>query len=485
MISWMQKHNKFLVITIWIATISFIFTGATYGFSFGIKSSSIGKTGDIELNRDRFQMEYRNLYNRYNQIFQGKFDEAKAKEMRLQEQVLNSMATQALILNLAKDFGIVVEDREVGERLASIPIFKKDNMFNKNIYMNFLKNHGISAKTFEDSLRDSIIIEKTFSLLNLKGIESEYQTFTTPFEIADKLKYIILSPKDLNITVDEKRLKKFWEVRKDLFKTAKQYSFDMVWVDNREINITNKEIEKYFNENSFKYTDTKGKLLSLDESRPRIIKEIKLKKSKRDANKRYIAFKKGKIQKSETVTYNINDSQLPQKVWREVLSKKVGELLKPKVVGDKYAILKIVNIKEPRVKSFEEAKDELIPIYKDDTSKELMAKLAEDNLKNIDKVDAKISDFITLKNIEKRNLGLNQQEIAELGSKLFTSDQEKGIISIGDKVIVYKVMEQKLISLDENETVGLAPSVDRLKKLSFQSNLMKQLDKKYPTKFYK
>ncbi len=49
MISWMQKNNKFLVITIWIATISFIFTGATYGFSFGLKGSSIGKTGDIEL----------------------------------------------------------------------------------------------------------------------------------------------------------------------------------------------------------------------------------------------------------------------------------------------------------------------------------------------------------------------------------------------------------------------------------------------------
>jgi len=53
--------------------LSFIFTGATYGFSFGLKSSSIGKTGDIELSRDVFNMEYRTLYNRYNQIFQGKF----------------------------------------------------------------------------------------------------------------------------------------------------------------------------------------------------------------------------------------------------------------------------------------------------------------------------------------------------------------------------------------------------------------------------
>ena len=87
MISWMQKNNKFLIVTIWIATISFIFTGATYGFRYGIKSSSIGKTGDIELSRDRFQMEYRNIYNRYNQMFQGKFDEKQAKAMGLQQMV--------------------------------------------------------------------------------------------------------------------------------------------------------------------------------------------------------------------------------------------------------------------------------------------------------------------------------------------------------------------------------------------------------------
>ncbi len=485
MISWMQKNNKFLIVTIWIATISFIFTGATYGFSFGIKSSSIGKTGDIELTRDRFQMEYRNLYNRYNQMLQGKFDEEQAKQMRLQEQVLNSMAGQALILNLAKEFGIVVEGKEIGEKLASIPSFQKDGVFNKSIYMNFLRNMGLSAKTFENSLRDNITIEKTFSFLNLKGIEEEYKTFTTPFEVADKLKYTILSPKDINVTIDDTKLKEFWEVRKDMFKTAKKYTFDVVWVETKDVNVTDSEIEAHFKENSFKYTDTKGKLLSLNEAKPRIIKEIKLKKSKKSANRQYISYKKAQINKSETLTYDVNDFRLSKEVWSEVLSKNSGDLLKPKVVGSRYAIIKIVNIKEPTIKSFKDAKDELIPLYKNDKSKELLAKLSEENLKNIDKIKAKISNFITLKNIEKQKLGLNKQESSELASKLFTSDQEKGIISIGDKVVVYKVMEQKLISLDKNETVGLKANVDQLKKQSFQSNLMKQLDKKYPTKFYK
>ena len=89
MISWMQKNNKFLIVTIWIATISFIFTGATYGFSFGVKSNSIGQVGSIELGRDRFQMEYQNIYSRYNQMFQGKFDEEQFNLSK--EQLINAV----------------------------------------------------------------------------------------------------------------------------------------------------------------------------------------------------------------------------------------------------------------------------------------------------------------------------------------------------------------------------------------------------------
>jgi peptidyl-prolyl cis-trans isomerase D len=292
MISWMQKNNKFLIITIWIATISFIFTGATYGFSFGIKSSSIGKVGEVELNRDRFHMDYRNIYGRYNQMFQGKFDEEQAKKMNLQQQVLNSMAVQAKIINLAKEFGIIVSDKEVGESLSSIPTFQKDGVFNRSIYDNFIKNSGFNTKTFESSLKDNLIIQKLFAILNLKSLDEEYPLFEKAYKIADKIKYINLSEKDLNITIDEVKLKSFWEARKEQFQTKKQYSFDIVWTESKDINVTDTEIDAHFKENSFKYKDIEGKLLTKEKARDRVIKDVKLKKSKKSANKQYISFKK-------------------------------------------------------------------------------------------------------------------------------------------------------------------------------------------------
>ena len=49
MISWMQKHNKYLIITIWVATIAFIGAGFVgWGsYQYGSKAGAIGKVGDV------------------------------------------------------------------------------------------------------------------------------------------------------------------------------------------------------------------------------------------------------------------------------------------------------------------------------------------------------------------------------------------------------------------------------------------------------
>jgi peptidyl-prolyl cis-trans isomerase D len=418
-------------------------------------------------------------------MFQGKFDEAQAKQMKLQQQVLSSMAGQVQILNLANEFGIIVSDEEVGERLASFPSFQKNGVFNRSIYDNFIKNSGFNTKTFESSLKDNLTLEKIFKMLSIKSLDNEYSAFATAYEVADKIKYIILGKKDINVTVENDKLKSFWEVRKDQFQTTKQYSFDVVWTQSKDVNVTNMEIETHFKENSFKYKDSEGKLLTLDGAKEKISKDVKLKKSKKDANKQYIAFKKGEIKKDETITYDIGDFRLSREIWEKVQTKKVGDLLKPKIVGDRYATLKVSAIKEPVTKSFEEAKETITPQYREGLVQESLAKLSETTLTNIDSEKGEISDFLTVKNIVKQKIGLNKQESSNFASKLFTSNQEKGIISVGEKVVVYKVIEQKLVSLDKNDTDALHQTADQLKMQSFESNLMKKLDKKYSTEFYK
>ena len=483
MISWMQRNNKFTVVVMWIAALSFILAGAVGG-SMGINSSNIGKVGEIELKKDKFQMEYSNQFNRYNKMMQGKFDEKKAKEMGLQDQVIQNMVAQARILNLANEFGIVVTKEETGQKLASYPTFQTDGKFDRKVYDAYIQNSRLSNETFETNLREQLTIEKTFKLLNTKSLESEYKAFQIAFEVADKLKYTVLSEDDVSIETNDEKLKAFWEPKKDQFKTKKQYTFDVQWTETNNTQVTDEEVKVYFEKNRFNYTDKNGKIAKFEDVKEWVKEATQIFKSKKEALKRHIEFKKSKLKADETLTLDLNDPKLSKELWAEIITKDKNEFLKPKVVKNRYASVKIINIIEPVIKTFTKVKEELIPLYEKQTKKEALFKLAEEKLTQIDKLEMNVSTFITLDNAETQNLGLNQQETANFISKLFTSKKEKGIIPIGSKVMVYKIMEQKLISLESNETNILHENANNVKEQSFQANLMKTLEKKYPSRLY-
>jgi peptidyl-prolyl cis-trans isomerase D len=179
----------------------------------------------------------------------------------------------------------------------------------------------------------------------------------------------------------------------------------------------------------------------------------------------------------------MGDLKLTTDIWNTLKEKNVGDILKPKVVADMYATIKIDNIVIPKVKTYDEAKDEVTVLYTIQSKKEALLALAEKSLKEFDKSDSIISDFVKLeKNV---NLNpLNNQESLQFLQKLFTSSKEKGIISVSDKVVVYNILEQKLTSEDVNETESVKQTVNKLKQTTFETNLIKMLDKKYPTEAY-
>jgi len=485
MISWMQKHNKYLVWTIWVATIAFIGAGFVgWGtYDFGSKAGNVAKVGNIEIKQSQLNMVYNNIYGQYNQMMQGKLDEKKAKELGLVKQAFSQLEVQAKLLNFAQEMGIVVSDKEIADTLEGIRSFQKDGVFNKEIYSAYLKSQRLKAKTFEATLKDEITIRKTLELLQTDALPLEEETVSAAMNVADKLKYKVLSGNDVNISTDEAALKAFWETQKENFMTPRMYKLSIVWTATEGTEITEEEIKTFYDANSFNYTDETGKQLLFNEAKAQVEKDLKIKKSKKAAQKQYIAFKKGKIESSETVTLPVNDSKLSKELWEDVLSKQNGDIVKPKVVGDQYATVKIEAVIEPAPMSFEEAKEEVRKLYMIQTKKEALLKLAKSTLSALEESNATISDFVTLEKNDNLKM-LNSEESLQFLQKLFTSSEEKGIISVSDKVVVYKIMEQKFLELDQNKTNFVKQTVKQIKSRTFESNLIKMLDAKYPTEVY-
>ncbi|MGB5505997.1 MAG: peptidylprolyl isomerase [Sulfurovum sp.] len=485
MISWMQKHNKYLVWTIWVATIAFIGAGFVgWGsYSFGSKAGNVAKVGDIEIEQTKLNMVYSSLYNQYNQAMQGTLDDKKAEEMGLVKQAFARLATQAKVLNFAKDAGIIVSDAEVAQKLQELRSFQKDGVFNKEIYEGYLKSQRLRANVFENTLREELLIEKTFSLLLAGTLPLEEEAVAAAMNVSDKLAYKVLTNDDLNFVIDEAKVKEFWEMKKENFLTPQMYDLSIVWTDSKDTAVTDEEVKVHYDANSFNYTDGTGKQLPFEEAKILATSDLKIKKTKKAAQKAYIAFKKGKLDNSEKITLPMGDLKFTEEVWTALKEKSVGDILKPKVVSDTYATIKIENIVSPKIKTFEEAKEQVTVLYADQAKKEALLTLAESTLKNFDQNDAIVSDFVKLE--ENVNLNpLNNQESLQFLQKLFTSSKEKGIISVFDKVIVYNILEQKLLPMDENQTAFVKQTVNKLKQTTFESNLIKMLDKQYPTEVY-
>ena len=481
MISWMQKHNKYLVITIWIATIAFIGAGFVgWGsYQYGAKAGSIAKVGEIEITKAQFDMAYSDMYQRYNQMMQGKLDEKKAREMGLAQQAFSSLAAQALLLNLANEFGIVVSEKELAEKLAGISAFQTDGKFDKTVYEGYLKSRRLKAKTFEQVIRDETVIQKLFSLLDSKSLPFEEEVVAAAINISDKVAYKVLTPEDLNLTVDDAKLKSYWEAHKADYLTPKKYQLDILWTESKDTNVSQKELEEFYTQNSFNYIGEKGEQLQLDDAKENVLADLKMKKSKKHAQKQYIAYKKGKIKKSETVTLKMNDPLLTPEAWKEIETRDADTIMKPKAVGNRYATIKISTVIEPREMTFEEAGKVVAVDYKKSALAEGLTKLADATLKNFDENNATQSDFVTLDSRDALK-PLNIQESLQFLQKLFTSQKEKGIISLENKIVVYKVIEQKLVPEAESQKSEIVKrSADQIKGQDFQTNLLKSLGEKY------
>jgi peptidyl-prolyl cis-trans isomerase D len=129
------------------------------------------------------QKGYSRLYAQYNQMFQGNFDEEKAKQFGLQKQALQQLTQQALLLNLAKSYDLSVSDKELVSVIKTQEYFFKDGVFDKNTYKQVLSQNRLTTKEYENDLRKDILIQKMLKLLPVKTSKNEEKIVDTIFNM--------------------------------------------------------------------------------------------------------------------------------------------------------------------------------------------------------------------------------------------------------------------------------------------------------------
>ncbi|MBU1658945.1 peptidylprolyl isomerase [bacterium] len=484
MITWMQKHKKYLIVTIWISTIAFVGAGFVgWGqYSYGDKAGAVAKVGNVEITMGELQKSYSNLYNQYNQMFQGEFDEEKAKSFGLQQQALQQLTQQALILNLAASYDLQINDAELLSEIKTQNYFFKDGVFDKEVYKQVLSKNNLNLNEYEADVKKQLLIQKTLQLLPVNTNQNESEILNTVMNIADKINYKVLNEEQISVDASDKNLKSFWEDRQQNFMS--EVSYDVKYIKQEKVSLTHDEakITEYYNENKTHFKDSDGKIIPLEDAKEAVISELNEKFTKDSALRNYIAYKKNQL--AEDIKIQALSISALNNPFNEETLESISKLsptspfMKPVLVLGDYYTFELVRINPSKSKTYEEAKKDVLPLFVQEQKKAKLLELAQNSLATF---NGTITEFITSSDADKLS-ELNDNEANSFLMQLFAQQNKRGYLILDSgKIVLYNILEQKLL---QNKNNNQDSSIVKLKSAMFNEGLIKNLQNKYKTEIF-
>lgn len=440
MIEWMQRHRRWLVVTIWISTISFIAAGMVgWGsYNFGLNADIVARVGKVEITQNQLQNRYEQLYSQYDTS--GNLDAKKADELGIEKMALNNLIEQALLKNLALDLGLRVSNQEVIDEIMSLDYFQKDGEFDQTTYKNILSQNRIKPSEFEEDVLSDLLIRKVANILPLDSSTLlERKTFAFPFLLEDEIQLKIIDRSKIKVSATEEQIKHFWEQNQSLFKNPAEYKIRYVLVRADSQNPSPKQIEDFYQNNKSKYLDSNGKIQQLYQIENKVVDEQKLLMAEDEALREYIALKKAQDLYGEERILLAGDKSFGVEILELLEKGKVGEVFKPIRVTSGFLTFKIIEKNPPTIQTFQEAKEQA----KKALIQQLIAQTEEEMAKKDLKQGFKGKNIGYLKR-DQSIQGLTPEESKLLSEKIFTSKEKKGYLKLDQKIAVFEVLDQKI-----------------------------------------
>ncbi len=443
MITWMQRHKSWLVITIWISTIAFVGAGFVgWGsYNYGKTGGDVAKVGDVTISYQDVNDQYNRLYSQYSETFGEQFNQEVAQKLKLETIAYNGTVSSALIVNYAQDLGLMVTDKEVSKELIRYDAFMKDGRFDKEIYIKVLSQNKNNPKEFERKLKQDILIRKVQDVFNkfLKNSDSEIETISTIFAIKDDIDIKIISANDIVVDKNDTKLKEYWQTQKLLYVSNTKYKANISEVA----------------------------IIDGDE-----------KKAKTKALKLFIDLKKSKQKFEKIAQLDISDMTISEDDISNIQNATKDKVLKPIQNGDKFVIIQVIETIKPTPLPFADVIDEVTLAYKVQV---LLKQKAQDSLANFSGTSIGTINMDKFKPID----GLSESQSQAFYSQIFSRQDKKGIISIEDKNIVYNITKSEFGQNSSDETRDIiSQKLDTIKVNLLMSKLLENLKTKYEVTRY-
>ncbi len=164
----------FRIIMLGIAAVFAVSMG-WWGFSEDerIEANAVATIGEVSISSEDYQRAYRRISKFYRELFQDKYDDEKVRG-----QVIDELVDRKLWVQEAGRMGIAVSDAHFKASVLSAGAFQREGAFDSELYKRFLSFERLSAKKFETTQKEALLVEKVKQIVK-DGVA------LTPIEISN------------------------------------------------------------------------------------------------------------------------------------------------------------------------------------------------------------------------------------------------------------------------------------------------------------
>lgn len=258
----MRKNVKSLAPTLWIVIAAFVIAifavwGGAGRLGEAKTSDTIAFVGRARISTELYSQNLRLRLEAMKKEFK-ELNRTLIQQLNLPQQVLEQIIQQVLLLQLAREMGIMASDEEIRERIINYPVFQRDGKFiGFEEYKKILQWNRISISEFEEDLKTEIILNKVIQILT-SGIpitqEEIWENYKKENESA-KLEYLVLEKNKIELEKkpEPAEIQDYFQKNREKYKIPEKREGTLVFfkvVDLRkEIKLTDSEIEQYYKKN--------------------------------------------------------------------------------------------------------------------------------------------------------------------------------------------------------------------------------------------
>ena len=476
----------------------------------------VAEVNDTKISAERLNGEYQDRLREMQSIISKDQDEAELQKKIIKRTVLDELIDSVIVREFVNENKFQISEQSLIKDIRNNKIFHSNNKFSSKIYKALLDRQGIKTTDYEKIRKSEL---KTLQFYN-NIVQSSFIP-SQNIKLLKQLKYQTRNFKILSLSYNdfindkevfsEDQKKDFFVKYKNIFAMPEKININYIIFEKDKlkdsIKIGDKDLLNFYNENKYKYVVPEKRNVS----------QIFLsnKKSSKDENKAKI------VEISEKLTSNLNFSDLAEEYSNDELSKdkggnigwitskdlsgelsnsifsiaNIGDVSKILETEQGFYIFKLIDIKDSKIKKFDDIKNNLRKDYKNiqisrkyEVLYEDLANILFENPNSLDKVEQYLSvkkistGLLTLPQIKSQHKIFSDPKVlAVLSSPSVSNDNlNSEPIEIMDKIIMFRVSEKskkeyKKYKEVENEILSLLKTE---KSIENMKNSIKDIEEK-------